>query len=173
MSDTEDKLIDHMKELWAGNVALYIKVHGFHINVEGHKFYETHKLFQKIYEFYQGEIDSLGEAIRTLDEIVPASLSRIEELSEIKDEKEVPDYVGMYKITWADIETLRDRAGKAFRRADDEQRYGLQNILADYLQQCEKFQWMLNASSKEVDSHKEDDTDAQGDKQGKWKPQKI
>jgi starvation-inducible DNA-binding protein len=162
MSD-ESKLVDHMKVLFADNFSVYTKAHGYHVAVVGHKFYEYHKLYQKIYEFLQDNIDTLAEGIRSIDETPPFSLKRIMELTEIQDAEEAPNYVRMSKDLYADLETTRDRAGKAYDRAGDAKRYGTQNLLAQYIQEAERFMWMLDASTQVVFTHEEDLVDAEGE----------
>jgi DNA-binding ferritin-like protein len=105
-----------------------------------------HKLFQKVYEKLQENIDTLAEGIRTLKEVVPFSLPRIMELSEILDEKQVPDSSMMIDILYADLETIKATAAEVYDHAGAERVYGLQNILADYLQTVEKLCWMVGAS---------------------------
>ena len=161
MSD-ESKLVDHLKVLFADNFSAYTKAHGFHVAVVGHKFYEYHKLYQKIYEFLQENIDTLAEAIRAVNEIPPFSLSRITELTEVEDAKEAPDYVRMSKILYADLQCCVDRAGKAYDRAGDSKQYGIQNLLGQYIQDANRFQWQLDASTQVVFTHEEDNVDAEG-----------
>jgi starvation-inducible DNA-binding protein len=165
MADAEDKLVDHMKELFANNFVTYVKAHGFHVAVVGHKFYEYHKFYQKIYEFLQDNIDNLAEGIRAIDEVPPFAMNRIMDLSEVEDEKEAPDYVGMSKILYDDIETCIDRARKAYKRAGDVEEFGLQNKLGAYIEQLNKFCWQLDASTQVVFTREEDSVDASGQKQ--------
>lgn len=161
MSD-ESKLVDHMKELFADNFATYTKAHGFHVAVVGHKFYEYHKMYQKIYEYLQDNIDTIAEGIRAINEIPPFSLARITELTEIEDAEEAPDYVRMSKVLYADMKTCVKRASKAYDRAGDAGEYGIQNLLAGYIQGLNKFQWMLEAATEVVFTHEEDNVDAEG-----------
>jgi len=162
MAAAEDKLVDHLKELFADNFSTYIKAHGFHVAVVGHKFYEYHKMYQKLYEFLQDNIDTLAEGIRAVNEIPPFSLARITELTEIKDAEEAPDYVRMSKVLYEDLQTCVDRAGKAYDRAGDARQYGIQNLLGGYIQEANRFQWMLEASTQVVFTHEEDNVDAEG-----------
>lgn len=143
------KLSDSMKQLWADNFAVYIKAHGYHINVTGDDFPQYHKFLEGIYESLSGYVDELGEGIRTLDEVVPASLSRLSSLTQIKDATVVPDECDIVKELYADIETLIMQGTKAYDACQTARKFGLQNILADYLQDMEKHCWMLRASMED------------------------
>lgn len=142
-------LADQMKNLWADNFAAYIKAHGYHINLTGDDFPQYHKFFEGIYESLQGYIDELGEGLRTLDEVVPASLARLSSLKSIPDATEVPCHCQMVKDLYADIEQLIIDATAAYESCNTEKKYGLQNILADYLQDMEKHCWQLRASMED------------------------
>lgn len=138
-----------MKNLWADNFCAYTKAHGFHINLTGDDFFQYHKFFEEIYGTLNGYIDRLGEGIRTMDEVVPASLARIQALCSIEDATVVPDECDMVKALYTDIEQLKYDATLAYESCNAEQRYGLQNILADYLEDMEKICWMLRASMED------------------------
>ena len=143
------KLSNQMKQLWADNFSAYIKAHGFHINMTGDDFPQYHKFYNEIYESLQGYIDTLGEGLRTLNELVPANVSRLRQLSTIADAQVVPDECDMVKETYADIESLIQSATVAFELCNAEKKYGLQNILAQYLEDMEKHCWMLRSSMED------------------------
>lgn len=139
-------LAEHIKVVWANNFVLYTKSHGFHVNVVDCEFFMYHQLFEKVYLELQENIDTIAEGIRTLKEVVPFSLPRIMELSEIQDESMVPDETDMINILYADLETIKATAADVYDHCAVERCYGLQNILADYLQTVEKLCWMVGAS---------------------------
>lgn len=143
------KLSDQMKTLWADNFCARIKVHGYHINLTGEEFYQYHQLLDVIYNDLNDYIDTIGEGIRTLDEVVPASLGRLSQLCSIADAQVVPDECDIVKEVYADIESLIVTASKAYDQCQKDRKYGLQNILADYLQSMEKHCWMLRASMED------------------------
>jgi starvation-inducible DNA-binding protein len=143
------KLSDAMKTLWADNFVVYTKAHGFHVNVTGDDFSQYHAFLEKIYTTIYEYVDRLGEGIRTLDEVAPFSLKRVGQLTSIKDETIVPDECDMVKELYMDIETLKMDAIKCFDLAQTAKTYGLQNILADYLEDMEKICWMLRASMED------------------------
>ena len=143
------KLADQMKSLWADNFCVRIKAHGYHINLTGSDFPAYHKFLDDIYSTLNDYVDRLGEGIRTLEEVVPASLGRLNQLCTIKDATVVPDECDIIKELYADVEVLKESAIKAFDFCNSERRYGLQNILADYLEDMEKICWMLRATMED------------------------
>jgi starvation-inducible DNA-binding protein len=158
------KLSDSMKQLWADNFAVYTKAHGFHVNVTGCGFYANHLFLEKIYTTVNEYIDRLGEGIRTLGEVAPFSVDRVKQLTVIKDETVVPCPEDMWMELYNDIDTLKAAGIKAFDLAQTAKTYGLQNILADYLEDMEKLCWMLGASMEDakVQKAKEDAEAAMG-----------
>ena len=142
------ELAEQLKKLFATNFNSYVLSHGYHQNLEGDSFYEYHKLFQKIYEYLQDNIDTQGELIRTIDEVVPFSLKRIEELTEVKDVDTVPDIPTMVVDIDAALYTLIDLANGVFEQSQTDKEYGVNNYAAGYIQDLNKFCWMLKASSQ-------------------------
>jgi len=143
------QLSNAMKQLWADNFAVYTKSHGFHVNVTGCDFYANHLFLEKIYTNFQEYIDRLAEGSRTLKDVVPFSVTRIKQITQIVDETVVPCPEDMWMELYADVETLKMDAIKAFDLCQKEKCYGLQNILADYLEDAEKICWMLGASMED------------------------
>lgn len=143
------KLSDQMKQLWADNFCVRIKAHGYHINLTGSDFPAYHKFLDEIYSTLNEYVDRLGEGIRTLDEVVPASIDRLKQLCKIQDATVVPDECDIIKELYADVEILKEDAIAAFETCNQAKTYGLQNILADYLEDMEKICWMLRATMED------------------------
>ena len=141
-------LAEQLKKIWATNFQSYVLSHGYHVNLTGDDFYEYHKLFQKIYEFLQDNIDTQAELIRSIDEIVPFSLKRVTDLSEVKDVEKVPEIAVMVTDIDAALYALIDLANDAFEQSQTDKEYGVNNYIAGYIQELNKFCWMLKASSQ-------------------------
>ena len=141
-------LAEQLKKIWATNFQAYVLSHGYHVNLTGDDFYEYHKLFEKIYDYLQDNIDSQAELIRSIDEVVPFSLKRVAELSDIKDVEKVPEIAKMVEDIDTALYTLIDLANDAFDQCQADKEYGVQNYFAGYIQDLNKFCWMLKASSQ-------------------------
>lgn len=142
------KTVDSLKILFADNFAAYVLAHGYHQTVEGTDFYEYHRLFQKIYEYLQDNIDSIGELIRQLDDIPPFSLTRIGELSAVKDVQEAPDTRTKVLDLDSALYMLIDQANTVFEDSQADKEYGVNNFIGGYIQDLNKFCWFLKASSQ-------------------------
>jgi starvation-inducible DNA-binding protein len=140
--------LDALKKAFATHFHLYLKAHGFHVNVVGNDFTEYHQLFDMIYSDLQGSIDSFAEHIRALDGVVPMALSRITELSDIKDQLSLLDPQKMTKELLDDLTLLNTKLADVYDAANKERAYGLQNYLADRMDIQAKFMWQLRSTLK-------------------------
>lgn len=143
-----DELKTQLKTTFATVFSFYLKVHGFHWNVVGDQFYSHHKMFQKIYEDVYDSIDPLAEHIRVLGTFAPASLQRIQALTQIKDESEVTDARKMIEQLLADNQIVITALSDAFSKASKQNKQGLMNFLADRIDQHDKWNWFLKSSLK-------------------------
>lgn len=141
-----EKLIDAMKVYFATNFQYYVKAHGYHVNVTGPDFYEYHKLLEKVYDDAQENIDRIAEEIRTLDAIVPFSLNRIMDLSEVDDAEDTPTGLVMMKKILDDTEIVCETIRAARKLAEENECFGLLNYLEGRLDDHYKFQWMLRST---------------------------
>lgn len=141
-----EKLIELMKVYFATNFQYYVKAHGYHVNVVGADFYQYHKLFEKVYEDSQENIDSIAEEIRTLQGTVPFNLTRIMELSELDDAEDTPPGLEMVTELLADTETVCETIRACHELAENEDCYGLVNYLEGRLDDHYKLQWMLRST---------------------------
>jgi starvation-inducible DNA-binding protein len=68
---------DQLTQIFCDNFVGYYRSHVAHVNITGRNFYSDHKLLQKIYESLQGEIDTIAELLRTLDEFMPMEVQHV------------------------------------------------------------------------------------------------
>ena len=141
------KTVDSLKKLFADNFAAYVLAHGYHQTVVGDDFYEYHLLFEKIYDYLQDNIDSIGELIRQLDDIPPFSLKRISELSDIKDVQAAPDTETKVLDLDSALYMLIDQANQVFEDSQADREYGVNNFVGGYIQDLNKFCWFLKSSA--------------------------
>ena len=141
-----EKLIELMKVYFATNFQYYVKAHGYHVNVVGADFYQYHKLFEKVYDDAQDNIDNIAEEIRTLQGKVPFSTKRIIELSKIDNAEDTPTGLVMVKKLLDDTEIVCETIRAAHEVAVKENCYGLVNYLEGRLDDHYKLQWMLRST---------------------------
>jgi starvation-inducible DNA-binding protein len=142
-------LVDSLKTLLGTEFAYYVKVHGFHWNVESPDFYQYHKFLQKIYEDAYSAIDPTAEYIRSLGEYAPGSLERFLELSVISAQTKIPRARLMLEELLANSGQMVELLDQCFAEATQENKQDVANFIAERLSQTNKFAWQLRSSLKE------------------------
>jgi starvation-inducible DNA-binding protein len=143
-----DQLQQLAKIAFASTYSFALKSQNFHWNVEGSDFFEYHALFEKIYDEVYGVVDDFAENIRKLKTYTPASLSRFNMLTQVKDETEIIPLEAMVQELLADNERMILILKKTYDAAEAAGKHGFSNFLAERMDNHEKHGWMLRASSK-------------------------
>ena len=143
-----DQLQQLAKIAFASEFSFALKAQNFHWNVEGSDFFEYHALFEKIYNEVYGVIDDFAENIRKLKTYTPASLSRFNMLTQVKDETDIIPLEAMVKELLLDNEKMIVILKKTYDAAEAAGKHGFSNFLAERMDAHEKHGWMLRASSK-------------------------
>ena len=141
-------LSDNLKVLLASTNALSIKAQNFHWNVEGDNFPQYHEFFGNFYEEVYSSVDRIAEYIRTLDSYAPGSLSRYAELTIIEDQVKIPRPNLMFAELLSDNEKMIDLLNGCFGSAEEENKQGIANFIAERLDAHEKHGWMLRSILK-------------------------
>ena len=141
-------LSDNLKILLASVNSLSIKAQNFHWNVEGSNFPQYHEFFGNFYEEVYSSVDKIAEYIRTLDSYAPGSLSRYAELTIIEDQVKIPRPNLMFAELLSDNEKMIDLLNGCFSSAEDENKQGIANFIAERLDAHEKHQWMIRSILK-------------------------
>ena len=141
-------LSDNLKVLLASVNSLSIKVQYFHWNVEGDNFPQYHDFFGNLYQEVYTSVDKIAEYIRTLDTFTPGSLSRYAELTIIEDQLKVPRPNLMFAELLSDNGKMIDLLNVCFRSAEEENKQGIANFIAERLDAHEKHSWMLRSILK-------------------------
>jgi starvation-inducible DNA-binding protein len=122
----------------------------FHWNVEGPDFGQLHKFFQKIYEDAYGAVDPIAEYIRTLEDYVPGSLERFNQLSQIPGQTKIPRARLMLEELLADTETMKSIVMQVFQAAQAEGREDIANFMAERQNSHGKYAWQLKSFLKDA-----------------------
>lgn len=134
------------KIAFASEFNFYLKTHYFHWNVEGIHFKQFHDLFGGIYEEVFGSIDGFAEKIRSLDSYAPGSFARLSMLSQIEDEAQLPDALGMTAELLADSDKMVKILKLCFDIATQSGEDGFANFLAERMDAHRKHSWMLRST---------------------------
>lgn len=141
-------LSENLKQLLGTTFVFYVKIHGFHFNVEGPDFPQYHEFLGDFYADVYGSIDKVGEYIRTLDAYSPGAVSRYQELSAIQDQVLVPRAELMMAELLRDNEIMIQCLNACFSAAEAENKQGIMDFLAQRLDSHEKWGWMLKSILK-------------------------
>lgn len=137
-----------LKVLLADQVAMSMKAHGFHWNVEGPMFHQFHAFFGAIYDDVDGSIDPTAENIRKIDGYAPFLLSTIDKLQTLKDKKATTDPMDMCRDLDESNEAVIDSIAKAFEAAIEADEQGIANFLSERDGMHKKWRWQLSATLK-------------------------
>jgi len=143
-----EKLIAQLKTILGTNFALYLKVHGYHWNIEGSNFPQYHDFLGDLYTSIFEQTDSIAEHIRALNSYAPGSLARMLELADIQEATSIPDAMAMMRDLASDNDRyiLHLRAGVVAAEMANEPAVG--NFLQDILDAHQKHGWMLRSIIK-------------------------
>jgi starvation-inducible DNA-binding protein len=141
-----EQLLAQLRTLLADNVALGMKAHGYHWNVESDDFAQLHEFFGDIYENYDGATDTYAEWLRMLKAYSPYRLTDFFDLSTVGENVIVGDPEPMLVDLYNEIETHIAKLVEAGNVANSVGEFGLANFLADRQTASQKFCWMLRAS---------------------------
>jgi starvation-inducible DNA-binding protein len=141
-------LSDNLKVLLASVNSLSIKAQNFHWNVEGDNFPQYHEFFGNFYEEVYSAVDKIAEYIRTLDSYAPGSLTRYAELTIIEDQTKIPRPNLMFAELLSDNGKMIDLLNGCFVSAEEENKQGIANFIAERLDAHEKHGWMLRSILK-------------------------
>jgi ferritin-like protein len=88
-----------LEETFSANFVSYYRSHVAHVNIVGRNFASDHKLLQKVYEYFQGNIDILAEKLRTIRATMPMDLNTVCAISPIGDFPTVGDSIELFVHT--------------------------------------------------------------------------
>lgn len=137
---------EQLHQVFCDNFVAYFKSHASHANVEGRNFISDHKLLGKVYEDLQGQIDTIGELLRTLGEYMPDNLYSILQDSHIDPMPVNGSADSMIAATLSDLEHLVACYEELERVAEAEGYEHISNYGQDRVLALTKFNWMLRST---------------------------
>ena len=143
-----EQLIQQLKVILGTNFALYFKSHSFHWNIEGSNFPQYHSFLGDFYYSVFDQTDDIAEHIRQLNAYAPTSLSRMLELSDLDEEDNIPDALGMMRQLYSDNERYIVHLRAGIAAADGANEPAVSNFLQDLLAAHQKKSWMLRSIIK-------------------------
>jgi DNA-binding ferritin-like protein len=147
-----------LEETFAANFVTYYRAHVAHVNTTGRSFYQDHKLLQKIYEYFQDNIDTLAEKLRTVRATMPVDLGTVLEISPVMDSPTTGDSEDLLRSVLDDISMMVDQYHALYQAAEEVDYIDISNFAQDQIGIIVKFRWMLEATLEdEPDEPDEDD----------------
>ena len=141
-----EQLLAQLRVLLADNVALGMKAHGYHWNVESDDFPQLHEFFGEVYENFDGATDTYAEWLRMLKAYSPYRLTDFFDLSTVGEGVLVGEPEPMLADLYNEIEIHIAKLKEAGMVANNLGEYGLANFFADRQTASQKLCWMLRAS---------------------------
>ena len=141
-------LLDTLKTTLADTFVLYFKAHSFHWNIEGSDFAQYHEFIGNFYEDVFESVDSIAELIRTMDAYAPTSIARLQALTQMTEEENIPSAREMLVKLRQDNDKYLAQLVKTYNEAETASEFGISNHLQDRIQAHEKHAWMLRSITK-------------------------
>jgi starvation-inducible DNA-binding protein len=142
------KLAEKLNVLLANYSLFYQNTRGYHWNIKGEKFFELHVKFEELYNDLLLKIDEVAERILTLGYSPNHTYSQYQNVSSIKESKEVADGTKAVENILDSFKTLISLQRELLTlsgEADDE---GTNALMSDYIRAQEKLVWMYSAFLK-------------------------
>lgn len=140
-----------LEETFSANFVAYYRSHAAHINVVGRNFYADHKLLQKVYEYFQDNIDTLGEKLRTVRAYAPDSIGTVLAVSRLADEPVVGDARDYFYMVRDSLEVMIDQYHDLNTAAEAVDYIDISNFAQDQIAQLAKLRWMVESTLDEID----------------------
>jgi starvation-inducible DNA-binding protein len=141
-------LVDDLKTLLGTTYVLFTKAAGFHWNLEGSDFPQYHEFLGNLYGDIYESVDKIAEYIRTLDSYSPGSLARMMELSILEEQSKIPRAELMFVELLNDINKYIEFLNTCFASAEEENKQGIANFIAERLDAMNKHAWMIKSILK-------------------------
>ena len=141
-------LVETLKTTLADTFVLYFKSHSYHWNIEGSDFAQYHDFIGDFYADVFASVDSIAELIRTMDAYAPTSLARLQALTQMDEEENIPSAREMLTRLRQDNDKYLAQLVKTYNEAETASEFGVSNHIQDRIQAHEKHAWMLRAITK-------------------------
>ena len=140
-----ETLFKQLSDVQASLFVLFQKTWIYHWDVVGPDFQQLHTLFGGQYETMFEEIDTLTEHMRYLDMKPVSTLTRVVEVSEIKEAVSSINADGMVSDLLDSNKKLIEMLTAVSEEADNQKQYATANLVQSIMETHGKFVWMLRS----------------------------
>lgn len=137
---------EQLTQVFNDNFVAYFRSHAAHVNIVGRNFASDHKLLQVTYEDLQGQIDRLGELLRTLNEYMPCDISDVLLMSAIPTSAIEGSADELLDQVLQDLEQLKLAHEDLMAISEEEGYDEIANYAQDRILAIAKHIWMTRAT---------------------------
>lgn len=131
--------------LLSNTYVLYVKTQNFHWNIDGARFYQLHKFFEKQYNELAEAIDEIAEQLRILNLLAPGSMQEFLQNASICECKETLTDDEMLQELHHDHVQLQNALAGWIKVAQDNGDEGTADLLIQRLRAHSKLAWMIGS----------------------------
>ncbi len=140
-----EKLYKLLSDAQSSLFVLFHKTWAFHWNVVGEDFTQLHQLFGGQYETMFEEIDRLSEHMRYLNVKPLSSLSRMLEVTQIKEAASSTRAQEMLRELLDNNTKFCELMAEISEESENQKSYATANLVQDLMESHGKFVWQLRA----------------------------
>lgn len=144
-SEKSKVLASKLNVLLANYSVFYQNTRGYHWNIKGEKFFELHLKFEELYNDLFVKIDEVAERILTLGETPQHNHSAYNEVSSVKESKEISDGIEAVKEILNAFQTVISLQRELLDLSDEINDEGTNALMSDYIREQEKLVWMYSS----------------------------
>jgi starvation-inducible DNA-binding protein len=146
-TEPTESLAECLNSLLGDAFTMYVQAHAAHWNCKGQMFSQYHEFFGEIYEDVHGSLDDIAENILKLGYDAPASLTALMQAREASDPMLTADTpmamaTALLNTNGVVLDSLED----CFEASTRENEMGIQNFIAERIDQHKKWAWQLRSS---------------------------
>ena len=143
-------LQEELTKTFSGNFVSYYRSHVAHVNIIGRNFYSDHKLLQKIYEYFQDNIDTIAEKLRTIKAKMPVDIATVTIESPIMDFPTVGTCEELLTQVDEALESMIEQYHALNDAAEEVDYIDISNFAQDQIGQLARFRWMIESTLEET-----------------------
>ena len=138
--------IEQLTQVFNDNFAAYYRSHVAHVNIMGRNFHSDHELLQGIYEELQGQIDTIGELLRSLEAFMPCCLQDVVVDTHLPTSPLEGSSEFLISEVKDDLEHLKSCYEELMTISEEEGHQEISNYAQDRILALAKHIWMLRAT---------------------------
>ena len=143
-----------LEDTFSNNFVAYYRAHVAHVNITGPEFPEYHKMLQKVYEYFQDNIDTVAEKIRTVRGKMPTSLNTVLGIATMEDKETEGTADELLSTVLESLEVMIDQYHELNDAAEAVNYIDISNYAQDFIGVLAKHRWMLEST---LDERKEEE----------------